>query len=159
MHWHLSIRTSIKVFNNLSYSSLCIGSDLQSLIHHRFILGPLLTDTDHCTWRTSHKSWDFEGAVTQSTSHQSLALVKLSQILNAYTSTLRTRCWLFADLPRYRCHDEEIISVVYFVIMLAWLVYKECQEWFSAEVLIWWKSINLDGLNLCLYRTVTHISQ
>ena len=96
--WHLSIRTSINFFSNLSNSSLSVGSDHMdwsllptciyetwamtlSPVQHCSILGPLLIDTDHCRPGTPHKSCSSGDALAQSSSNHNLALVKLAEIL------------------------------------------------------------------------------
>ncbi|ROI79356.1 Succinate--hydroxymethylglutarate CoA-transferase [Anabarilius grahami] len=91
--------TSINFLSKLSYSSSSVGSDLTgqpslptclnepwppmtlSPVHRCSFLGPLLIDTDHCRPGTPHKSCSFGDALTQSSSHHNLALVKLAQIL------------------------------------------------------------------------------
>ncbi|ROI15141.1 PIH1 domain-containing protein 1 [Anabarilius grahami] len=81
----------------LSYSSSSVGSDhtgqpslptcinvlsmTLSPVHHCSFLGPLLIDTDHCRPGTPHKSCSFGDALTQSSSHHNLALIKPAQIL------------------------------------------------------------------------------
>ncbi|ROI16091.1 hypothetical protein DPX16_7144 [Anabarilius grahami] len=52
-----------------------------SPVHHCSFLGPLLIDTDHCRPGTPHKSCSLGDALTQSSSHHNLVLVKLAQIL------------------------------------------------------------------------------
>ena len=97
--WHLSIRTNMNSFSNLSNSSSSVGLDhtgQPSLLmcinepwppmtlspdHYCSFLGPLLIDTDHCRLGTSHKSCSFGDILTWSSSHHNVALVKLASIL------------------------------------------------------------------------------
>ena len=90
-----------------------------SPVQHSSFLGPLLIDIDHCRPGVPHKSCRFGdfGALTQSSSHYNLALVKFAQILTLFpasnSSTLWATCSLAAPYipPTNRCHDDEIISV------------------------------------------------
>ena len=95
--WHLSIRTKINFFNNLSNRSVgadhlgqpsfptCISEPWPPMtlspVHHCSYLRPLLIDTDLCRPGTPHTSWSFGDAVTQSSCHLSLVLIKCIQIL------------------------------------------------------------------------------
>ena len=57
-------------------------------VHHCSFLGPLLIDTDHCRLGTPHKSCSYEDALTRSSSHHNLALIKLAQTLLLLTHQL-----------------------------------------------------------------------
>jgi len=116
--WHLSIRTSINLLSNLSYSS-SVGSDhtgqpslptcinepwppmTLTPVHHCSFLGPLLINTAYCRPGTPHKSCSFGDALTQS----SITVWSLSNLLKSLrlpifpvsnTSVLRTKCSLAA---------------------------------------------------------------
>ena len=87
LFWHLSIRTNMNFFNNLSYRSSSVGLDhavqplvptrinehlppmTQSPVHWFSFLGPLMIGTDHCKPGTPHKSSSFGDALTQLSSH------------------------------------------------------------------------------------------
>lgn len=91
-----------------------------SLVQHYCFLRALLIDTSHYRLGTPHKSCSFEDVLTQSTSHHSLTLFKLEQILHmsifppSNTSNMRTKC-LFAPW---------CISVIHFTCQWSW-----CYPW------------------------------
>ena len=64
-----------------SLCSLCASwsPKTMSQVHHCYLLGALLIDTDHCRPRTSHKNCCFREMIRSSSYH--LALGKLAQIL------------------------------------------------------------------------------